>query len=320
LRRGDVKRLSGWFEFVRGLLGSMRLAREVNASRSKRVVVLSNTSAVLSGRLLARRLRVPHVQLVREIYSSGLERIIFGRVIRRSALTVCVSRAAMQQFARIERWPGHVQVVNSGAALLQARPIPRQNSSGTIRIACVGRLSTWKGQSTLLRATALLRDAGHSVSVQIIGGEYGGAANVTADLVAVTNALGLSSIVEFVGEVQDATPHYQWADVVVAPSERPEPFGKVVIEAMNNARPVVASRHGGPAEVLADGRGGALFTPGDARSLADAVLAVSEPGEWQRFSEEAFAKSLRYSESSSGEKIVSLATELAPRGEVHAQR
>ena len=44
-----------------------------------------------------------------------------------------------------------------------------------------------------------------------------------------------------VGEVADIAPHLAAADVLVLPSDEPEPFGLVVIEAFSLSRPVVAS-------------------------------------------------------------------------------
>jgi glycogen synthase len=61
------------------------------------------------------------------------------------------------------------------------------------------------------------------------------------------------------------------ADVVVLPSLW-ESFGYVCLEAMALGRPVVASRTGGFAEMVDEGRTGWLVTPGDADELMEALL------------------------------------------------
>jgi len=63
--------------------------------------------------------------------------------------------------------------------------------------------------------------------------------------------------------------------VAVFPSEWYETFGRVAAEAFACGVPVVASRLGAMAEIVDDGVTGRLFTPGDPRSLADAVLDVT---------------------------------------------
>ncbi len=55
------------------------------------------------------------------------------------------------------------------------------------------------------------------------------------------------------------------------PSTEPEPFGMVVIEAMLAKKPVVASNHGGPTEIVVDATTGFLFEPNNHESLAQAL-------------------------------------------------
>ena len=54
-------------------------------------------------------------------------------------------------------------------------------------------------------------------------------------------------------------------------SERPEPFGRTIVEAMASGRAVVVARAGGALELFEEGRTGLGFQPGDAGDLARAV-------------------------------------------------
>ncbi|MPY58697.1 glycosyltransferase family 4 protein [Streptomyces spongiae] len=63
------------------------------------------------------------------------------------------------------------------------------------------------------------------------------------------------------------------ASVVAVPSRWPEVFGRVVLEAFQTGRPVVASRCGGLPELISDDNG-RLVDPGDARGLADALSSL----------------------------------------------
>lgn len=64
---------------------------------------------------------------------------------------------------------------------------------------------------------------------------------------------------------------YRAADLCAVPSVWEEPWGLVAIEAMASARPVVASRCGGLAEIVAEGETGMLFPPGNADALAECL-------------------------------------------------
>lgn len=62
-------------------------------------------------------------------------------------------------------------------------------------------------------------------------------------------------------------------DVLVHTSAEPEPFGRVIVEAMMARRPVVAFRRGGPSEILDETTG--FFANGDdAEALATAVRLI----------------------------------------------
>ena len=65
------------------------------------------------------------------------------------------------------------------------------------------------------------------------------------------------------------------ADVVVLPSDQPEPFGLVAIEAFARSRPVIASAAGGPLETVTPGSDGWLFPPGDSESLAKVLAGLT---------------------------------------------
>lgn len=75
---------------------------------------------------------------------------------------------------------------------------------------------------------------------------------------------------------------YRAADVFVFPSVCHEAFGLPVAEAMACEVPVVATRSGGVAEVVEDGRTGLLVPRGDAGALADALLRLLADADLRR--------------------------------------
>jgi glycosyltransferase involved in cell wall biosynthesis len=66
--------------------------------------------------------------------------------------------------------------------------------------------------------------------------------------------------------------YYNAADVSVCSSNWPEPFGKVIIEAMAYEKPVIASKVGGVPEIIQGGINGLLVPPNSFEALADAII------------------------------------------------
>jgi glycosyltransferase involved in cell wall biosynthesis len=73
---------------------------------------------------------------------------------------------------------------------------------------------------------------------------------------------------------QEVGSIYRRCCAAVVPSEF-EPFSMVAIEAMSFAKPVIATRCGGPEEILEDGGTGFLIPVGDSQALADRMLTLA---------------------------------------------
>jgi glycosyltransferase involved in cell wall biosynthesis len=82
----------------------------------------------------------------------------------------------------------------------------------------------------------------------------------------------LTNRIHFVRHQSEPWRLYPELDVVVHFSTRPEPFGRVVAEALASGVPPIAARAGGPTEIVDYGITGWLVTPGDVPGLADAIV------------------------------------------------
>ena len=135
----------------------------------------------------------------------------------------------------------------------------------------VGGLVRRKGLDTLLDAFARHWCDGADVQLVIAGdGPEWGALESRAE------RLGIGRQVRFVGALSKAdVREAMWeANVLVLPSLY-ETFGVVLIEAMSTGMPVVATRCGGPEEIITP-EVGWLAEPGDVDSLAGALAAACE--------------------------------------------
>src|SRR5262249_8139690 len=102
-----------------------------------------------------------------------------------------------------------------------------------------------------------------------------GADHERARLRELAATLGIGARVEFGSlERDELAARYRAADAVVFPSEWPEPFGLVPLEAMACGTPVVASGVRGSGEFLRDGENCVRFRPRDERALASAIMRV----------------------------------------------
>lgn len=136
----------------------------------------------------------------------------------------------------------------------------------------VGRFSPDKDISTLLRAFALVR---HPEARLLIVGDGALRPAIEADIA----RLGLADRVRLAGYLPDPSAAYLGSRVLAISSIR-ESFGNVVAEALAHGLAVVSTNAAGPAEILAEGRYGAVVPIGDADALASAIeAALAAPGD-----------------------------------------
>jgi glycosyltransferase involved in cell wall biosynthesis len=207
---------------------------------------------------------------IREIPTGLANRIIGGLVKWSHAALFFNSKATAEAFSAAPGVPTAV-VYNGFEGPAHAEP-PKPREDGELRLLILGRINSWKGQDLLVEAVSLLPEAQRrAVKVKVVGDAFEGQP-YRRDLETRIAELGLGDHVSIEGFVDDPTPLLQWSDAVVIPSRKPEPFGRVAIEGMAWARPVIAARHGGLVEIVEDGQDGVLFEPNNAADLRDAIM------------------------------------------------
>ena len=132
-------------------------------------------------------------------------------------------------------------------------------------IGIVSKLWEGKGHATLIDAVKELTKELKNVRLVIVGEGY-----LQDELVKQVDRLGLGDRVLFTGFQMDVSEIIATFDVAVLPSFF-EGMGRVILEAMAMAKPVVASRVGGIPDLVEDGRNGFLVQPGDVKALAATI-------------------------------------------------
>jgi glycosyltransferase involved in cell wall biosynthesis len=136
----------------------------------------------------------------------------------------------------------------------------------------LGRINGWKGADLLVEAISLLsKDEISKIDVRIVGSAYRGQEHYLTDLKKLIAKRDLCDFIEVMPFVSSPESILNWADVLVVPSRKPEPFGRVAIEAMAYSRAVIAARHGGLEEIVVNERTGFLFEPNSAENLANTI-------------------------------------------------
>jgi glycosyltransferase involved in cell wall biosynthesis len=239
------------------------------------------TSAAVLGRLLSfqrcRLLLVEHNTLTQQYSSWG--KLHYGVLVasmfasyRFADVVAAVSEGSALDTAMLAGMdPNQVKVLHNPIPL-RSRSIPPLSSlADTLwdcppgqRILTVGSLKDQKNHQLLLRAFARLQHP--DARLMLLGqGE-----NLAALRVLVEH-LGISDRVIFAGFHADPAPFYSTADLF-ALSSNYEGLPTVLIEALGFGLPIVATDcPSGPAEILGNGRYGALVPVGDAEALAAAI-------------------------------------------------
>ncbi len=151
------------------------------------------------------------------------------------------------------------------------------DSDENLSLLYVGRLSAEKGVHTAIEALGyLVHELGYSQLRLTIAGT--GEPEDETHLRQLVRQEKVESIVAFIGaQPKEAMPElYHRADIFLFTSIWPEPFGRVLVEAMASGVAVVGSVSGGAAEILVENENALCFVPGDVIGLANQIARLVE--------------------------------------------
>lgn len=137
-----------------------------------------------------------------------------------------------------------------------------------------GRVTRWKGQAWLVEALGRLAAQEPELSwvCILVGPETD--PSFARYVYRRACRLGIAERLRFVGPCDDMAAAYTLATMVIVPSLRPEPFGRVAIEAQMMGRPVIGTAHGGLLESIISDKTGILVPPHDRDALMKAVKTL----------------------------------------------
>ena len=224
---------------------------------------------------------IPNVRGLAYERATRMRGMLWRRLIApRAEKIICVSAAVRDELAR--HAPGvcaKAMVIPNGVDLdRRASAIDRAHVRDRLGvpeecflIGTMGRVHPVKGHADLVAAAAkLARDGSGPFQVIIAGYPVNPWATELAGL---ARTLGVERLVHFLGHRSDVPELLAAMDVFVLPSHS-EGMPNALLEAMAAGKPVVATRVGGSAEVIRDGKNGLLVAPQDPGGLAAAIARL----------------------------------------------
>lgn len=144
-------------------------------------------------------------------------------------------------------------------------------------------LTAWKGQDVFLRAIGILkRTYAGRFRVIVAGDAPGGDEEFPKKLRQLAVEEEITELVDFRGHVSDVYGLLRDVDIAVHASVSPEPFGRVVAEAMICGVPVLVSDAGGPADYVEQGVTGYRVPMGNAQEMANSLAMLLDNPERRR--------------------------------------
>jgi len=233
---------------------------------------MSNLEPVIAALLLNRKFIV-HFH---GIETPGLvQKLLLSRVHRYIVISEFLRLALIENGFPKERMTVIPNPVQETHALSDGQPDLRSQyglHKDDKVFAIVGRIVRWKGHIEFLNAAFLVLEGVPSTKALIVGDFSDGDAGYQKKIQKMVDESGFSDRILMTGYIEDVRGIYSIMDVCVHTSIEPEPFGLVIIEAMANGVPVIASDLGAPKEIITDSVNGFIVDPTRPIELADTMI------------------------------------------------
>ena len=279
LRRKNLS-LSGMSQYFIELIKSINFIN--NLIKEKNInIVYTNTSVIFAGGISAKLCKVKSIWHIREIIKSKYERFIVSRIVNTfSDYIIANSKATAEAISKNK---DKVKVIYNAIDIEKNNSLEYIDkaydevastvigSANKIKVGMAGRINRWKGQKLFVDMAKLVSQENDNVEFLIAGDVYKGEDEILDDLKEYILESGVKDKIGLLGQVDNMNSFYKNIDIFILPSIQPEPFGLVVIEAMNNKLPVVATNHGGPVEIIENNIDGFLVDYKNAKEMAQVV-------------------------------------------------
>ena len=273
------------FKFIKEYYKGIKILNALN-KEYKFDLVYTHTLAALIGILFAKKRNIKHLWHVQEIIAKPK---VFNFLFKKILSLDCNHKVVYDSIATMNFWIENnlkltekseavwngIETKNSksftDAELNEVRENYFFATNNEIVIALVGRINSWKGQQLLLQSFETVIEKHKNIKLVYLGSAPPNQPIFETELRNKIKEYNLESNVILIPFQKEIEKFWNSIDIAVVPSTEPEPFGMVVIEAMLAKKPVIASNHGGPTEIIVENETGLLFEPNNHNSLSDAL-------------------------------------------------
>lgn len=232
----------------------------------------------LTGKILGRRIILHDMgQYVRDLYDSGgvFQKHLTRFLLRRVTAGIVLgekTRHTYKGFMDMDR------VVSLLGSVEDSRPITvdvDKKAPQEIRVLYFSFLSVSKGVWTALKSVPeVVRQNPHVRFVLAGPFESPLLEEEIRTFIKDHDLVGKVELAGYVGDEKERTRHFRSADIFIFPTHR-DVFGLVLLHALAEGVPVVASFEGAIPEIIRDGENGFLFLKGDHRKLTERILRLA---------------------------------------------
>jgi len=260
---------------------------KIIAKRSVDLVHARSRAPAWSALWAARRMKKPFVTTYHGVYNAkSAPKRLYNSVMARGDIVIAnseftaahVRKEHPQAMDRIVTIPRGVDIGKfSAEAILPARRaalrkawrLPAENAGAIILLPA--RMTGWKGHREAIAAAARLKSSTDQPWRMIFAGDHQGRDGYMQELAQLISQHGLDDRIAIVGHCDDMPAAFALADIVIAPSNEPEAFGRVAAEAGAMGVPAIGSSIGAQGEIIVDGETGFVVPPMNPVALADAM-------------------------------------------------
>lgn len=251
-------------------------------------VVYTNTITVVDGAIAAKLSFRPHIWHLHEQIEArkDLLKLFPGRCVssffvpKLSTLITVASRTLRDKIFVDNLSLTQVKVIHNGVDTKRFSPNPPSYflhtelniPLGAPLVGICGAIQEAKGHEVFIKAAAELSQKSPNSHFVIIGE---GLPAYVRHITEQANKSGLEGKLHFTGWRPDIPEIFRELEIIVIASKH-EAFGLTAIEGMATGKPIVATRCGGPEEVIEHGKTGFLVEQGNYTELAQRVLVLLE--------------------------------------------
>ena len=222
---------------------------------------------------------ITYVRFLPSVMPAALRNVWIKLGLKYSHRVISVSDAVLHQL------PKHAKTVRiyDPVQLSESLPEKTYSNDGPLEILYLSNYIQGKGQDSAVEAFAKAYNINNNLRLKFAGGDMGLAKNAEYRdrLGRRVNELGLSGVVDFAPFSTDIERIIKQADIMLNFSEA-ESFSMTCLEAAYYGTPLIATRCGGPEEIIDNGTTGITVPVKDIEAMNTALLILAENADLRR--------------------------------------